>query len=27
VTRFKVGDEVFARLPECHRGISYEFKS
>lgn len=23
VTRFKVGDEVFARLPECHRGIFY----
>jgi NADPH:quinone reductase-like Zn-dependent oxidoreductase len=20
VTRFKVGDEVYARLPECHRG-------
>lgn len=27
MTRFKVGDEVFARLPECHRGNIYEWKS
>lgn len=24
VTRFKVGDEVFVRLPECHRGSMSE---
>lgn len=25
VTRFKVGDEVYVRLPECHRGSWSEF--